>query len=175
MRKKRPIPLDFEVDKLTHSIENVVTGDSFQTEVSVVSASDLKHITKIRGWLFNWKYEFKQPNREIYKLTIEKNPLIIQGLISLEIMEDHVYRHLIESASFNRGKSKIYVGIPGNLVSFACKRSFESGFEGNVSFYSKTQLVQHYIETLGIYHAGGRLMIINSTAALKLINKYFPD
>jgi len=31
----------------------------------------------------------------------------------------------------------------------------------------------HYIDTLGATHIGGRIMIIDTIAALKLINKYF--
>ncbi|OZA68753.1 MAG: hypothetical protein B7X72_01285, partial [Sphingobacteriia bacterium 39-39-8] len=89
--------------------------------------------------------------------------------------QDHVYMHLLESAPFNKGKSKLYAGVPGNLVAFACKLSFQRGQEGNVSFLSKTQLIQHYIESLGADHIGGRIMIIQTIAALKLINKYFPN
>jgi hypothetical protein len=81
--------------------------------------------------------------------------------------------HLVESASFNKGKAKIYSGVPGNLVAFACRLSFQRGHKGNVSFLSKTQLIQHYIDTLGAIHFGGRVMIIDTEAALKLINKYF--
>jgi hypothetical protein len=72
-----------------------------------------------------------------------------------------------------KARQKIYAGGPGNLGAFACKLSFQRGHEGNVSFISKTQLVQHYIDTLGAIHFGGRIMIIDSNAALKLINKYF--
>lgn len=119
--------------------------------------------------------EFKQPQRDVYKLTIVNNQSVIQGLISLEVKFDHVYMHLVESAPFNKGKAKVYSGVPGNLVAFACKLSFQRGHEGNVSFISKTQLIRHYTETLGAIHVGGRLMIIDTTAALKLINKYFPN
>lgn len=41
--------------------------------------------------MFDWKFEFKQAERDIYKLTIVNNQNIIQGLISLEIKFDHVY------------------------------------------------------------------------------------
>lgn len=174
MRKLKQLGLDFEVDKLTDSIQNVVSGDSFATDITIISISDLKTVTKKNGWQFDWKLEFKQPERDVYKLTIVNNQSIIQGLISLEIKSDHVYMHLVESAPFNKGKSKVYAGVPGNLVAFACKLSFQRGHEGNVSFFSKTQLVQHYIDTLGAIHFGGRIMIIDTNAALKLINKYFP-
>jgi len=165
--------LDFEIDKLTNSIENVVTGDSFLTDVSVITLADLKTITKKNNWQFDWKSEYKQPEREVYKLTIVNNQLIIQGLVSLEIKSDHVYMHLVENAPFNKGRIKMYAGVAGNLVAFACRLSFQRGHQGNVSFHSKTQLVQHYIDSLGATHVGGRIMIIHTVAALKLIDKYF--
>lgn len=175
MKKRGRIPLDFIVDKLTNSIENLYTGDCFATEVSLVSVLDLKNTTKKNGWVFDWKYELKQPQREVYKLTIVNNIHVIQGLISVEMRSDHVYMHLIESAGFNKGKDKIYNGVPGNLVAFACRLSFQRGFEGNISFISKTQLIDHYIETLGAHHVGGRVMIIETNAALYLVNKYFKN
>ena len=174
MKKRKEIGLNFEIDKLTNSIENVVTGDSFPTDISIVTFADLKNVTKKNKWQFDWKFEHRQPEREVYKLSIVNNQQTIQGLVSLEIKLDHVYMHLVESAPFNKGKLKMYAGVPGNLVAFACKLSFQRGHSGNVSFISKTQLIQHYNESLGAMHIGGRIMIIDTTAALKLINKYFP-
>lgn len=173
MKIKEKQGLDFEIDKLTNSIENIITGDSFSTDISILSSNDLKNITKKQGWLFDWKKEFKEPARDIYKLTIVNNPTIIQGLISLEVKSDHVYMHLLENAPFNKGKTKVYSGVAGNLVAFACKLSFQRGHEGNVSFLSKSQLVEHYEKTLGAFHFGGRIMIIETNSALKLIQKYF--
>lgn len=175
MKKQQNKGLDFIIDKLTNSIQNVVTGDSFATDISLVTTADLKTVIKKNNWQFDWKLEFKQPQRDVYKLTIVNNPSVIQGLISLEIKSDHVYMHLVESAPFNKGKTKVYAGVPGNLVAFTCKLAFQRGHEGNVSFFSKTQLVRHYIDTLGAVHVGGRIMIIGTIAALKLINKYFPN
>ncbi len=175
MQKRKDIGLDFIIDKLTKSIENVFTGDSFSTEITLISNAELKNITKQKGWIFDWKFELKQPEREVYKLTIANNPTILQGLISLEAKADHVYMHLVESASFNKGKTKIYAGVPGNLVAYACRLSFQRGYEGNVSFLSKSQLISHYEKTLGAFHIGGRIMIIETNAALKLIDKYFKN
>jgi hypothetical protein len=175
VKKHKHIPLDFIVDKLTNSIENIQTGDSFPTNITLLSRADLKSVTKKIGWQFDWKFELNQPEREVYKLTIPNNISIIQGLISLEIKSDHIYMHLVESAPFNKGKTKVYSGVPGNLVAFACRLSFQRGFEGNVSFISKTQLIEHYTQSLGAIHFGGRLMIIETKAALKLIDKYFKN
>jgi len=173
LKKRHTSGLNFIIDKLTNSIENVQSGDSFQTEISLLTTTELKDITKRNGWRFNWSNEIKQPERDIFKLTIANNPNIIQGIISLEVKPDHVYMHLIESASFNIGKHKTYFGVPANLVAFACKLSFQRGAEGYVSFISKTKLIDHYIESLGAVHFGGHLMVITTPVALKLINKYF--
>jgi len=175
VKRQSKIALDFEVDELTNSIRNTVSGDSFQTDVTRIAKSDLKSISKKNGWLFDWKLELKFPERDIYKLTIVNNQSIVQGLISLEVKSDHVYMHLVESAPYNKGKTKIYSGVPGNLVAFACKLSFQRGHEGNVAFISKSQLINHYVESLGATHFGGRLMIIDTNAALKLMNQYFSN
>jgi hypothetical protein len=90
-------------------------------------------------------------------------------------MTDHIYMHLLESAPFNQGHSKMYSGVPANLVAFACQLSFQRGHEGNISFISKSQLVRHYEETLGAVHIDGRLMVVETKAALKLIDKYFKN
>jgi hypothetical protein len=173
MTKSGSYLLEFKIDKLTDSILNRISGDSFRTEISLMTKSDLKTITKLKGWLFDWKFEFNQIDREVYKLTISDNTDIIQGLISLAIKADHVYMYLLESAPFNIGKNKIYEGIPGNLVAFACKLSFQRGGEGFVSFESKTKLMDHYIKTLGAYRLGGQLMVIDTIGATRLVDKYF--
>ena len=173
MKKQQASGLDFQIDKLTNSIENIQSGDSFPTEISLLTGLELKSISRKNGWRFNWGTEFKTPEREVYKLTISNNPNIIQGIVSLQVNPDHVYMHLIESAPFNIGKRKTYLGVPGNLVAFACKLSFQRGGEGYVSFVAKTKLINHYMETLGAVRFGDQLMVINTDSALKLINKYF--
>ncbi|MEP7171501.1 MAG: hypothetical protein ABI855_19175 [Bacteroidota bacterium] len=81
--------------------------------------------------------------------------------------------HLIESAKFNKGKTKIYAGVPGNLVAFACKLSFEKGYYGYLAFDAKTVLIKHYQDTLFATHFKGTKMIIETPAANRLINQYF--
>lgn len=162
-----------EIDKLTRSIENAITGDSFKTEVLPVTAKDLKQLKKT-DWLFDWKEEAKNKDKLIYKLVIVDNPNIFQGLISLQDRGDHVFMHLIESNRFNRGTKKVYLGVPGNLVAYACKLSFDKGYEGYVSFESKTKLIDHYRLTLRAEILFGNFMAIDTKAATKLVIQYFP-
>ncbi len=81
--------------------------------------------------------------------------------------------HLIESSKFNKGKSKIYAGVPGNLVAFACQVAFEKGYEGFLAFDAKTVLIKHYQEMLYASPYKGTKMFIETPAALRLINQYF--
>jgi len=66
---------------------------------------------------------------------------------------------LIESAPFNLGRDKLYLGVPGNLVAFACKLSFQRGGEGYVSFLAKSGLIAHYEKTLGAMRTAGQLRV----------------
>jgi hypothetical protein len=138
-----------------------------------ISKEDLKPVKKGNGWNFDWKYELEQPERQIYKLTIKENQNVMQGLVSFSDENDHLFMHLIESAPFNKGKNKIYVGVPGNLVAFLCKMSWDKGYEGFVSFISKTRLIEHYEKTLGAIHVGNHKMVIFPKEALNLIKKYY--
>ena len=54
MNKTKQIGLDFVVDKLTNSIENVVTGDSFPTDITLITNSDVNTIIKKKIWVFDW-------------------------------------------------------------------------------------------------------------------------
>ena len=166
--------VDVEIDKLTNSILNTISGDSFPTDIHLVTKQDLKTVTKKNGWQFNWLSEFKLTDRTTFKLTIRNNPDIVQGLVSISDSQDHFYLHLIESAPFNLGKKKLYEGVPGNLFAFTCKTAWDKGYQGFVSFTAKTRLIDHYEKSLGATHIGGHKMVIFPHEALRLIKKYFP-
>ena len=173
MKIKKPALLDFVIDKLTNSIQNTISGDSFGTEVLRLTKLDLKQVTKKNLWNFNWTAELENNTKEVFKLTISNNPNVIQGLLSLTLESDHVYMHLLENAPFNIGQNKLYEGVAGNLVAHACKVSFQQGFDGFVGFTAKTKLIRHYQKTLGAYTLGGHRMVIPTQSAKILIDKYF--
>jgi hypothetical protein len=165
--------LDFEIDKITESIENAETGEVLETLVVPVTEADLHGIHKKAGWLFDWKLEFSASERRVYKLVTQKEPEVIQGLVSFKKEDSFLLMPLIESASFNIGKGKRYLGVPCNLVAYGCKLSKEYGFDGVVAFDAKTALFSHYEKTLGAVHLGGNRMAIFEEDAKKLIDKYF--
>lgn len=171
MAKQKSI--DVRIDKLTNSIENTISGESFPTTVSLVNLTELKSVTKIKGWNFNRKAELKKNDHHVYKLTTRDNPTIIHGLISLKMEEDHVFVSIIENAPFNVGKTKLYKGVPANLFAYACKVSWDLGNQGSVAFVSKTRLIEHYEQSLGAVHLGNQRMVILPMDTLNLIRRYF--
>jgi hypothetical protein len=172
VKKKQNIGLDFIIDKLTNSIENTLTGEVFDTGIVRLTNANAKQLKK-EDWQFDWLIELKDKSKEIYKLTTVNNPTIIQGLVSIEDKQDHVFMHLTESAKFNRGKSKVYFGVPGNLVAYACKVSVDKGYEGFLAFDAKSALIKHYQQSLHATHFRRQRMFIEPSAALRLISQYF--
>ena len=172
MKNKAKTTLDVHIDKLTNSIENITTGEVFDTVITQLTAKDNKQIVA-KSWQFDWQSELKDKTKLIYKLTTVNNPNIIQGLLSIEDKQDHVFIHLIESSKFNNGKEKIYLGVPGNLIAFACKVSVERGYQGFVAFDAKSALIKHYQDTLYATHFRGLRMFIDNKAATRLILQYF--
>ncbi len=71
VKKDKKNRLSFVIDGLTNSIQNTVSGDSFQTEVSAFTNNNVKESTKKNNWQFNWKQELANYNREAYKLTFK--------------------------------------------------------------------------------------------------------
>ena len=110
MKNKKIIYLDFEVGRLTNSIDNAISGEVFDTLIVQVTGG--KEIKKSE-WTFNRQSEIKDKTKQVYKLTTISNPTIIHGLISLTDKGDHIFMDLIESAKFNKGKNKLYRGVAG--------------------------------------------------------------
>ena len=172
--KKQNKRINVRIDRLTKSIQLRITGEVFDTMIEQLWPTD-SDLLKDGAWQFDWVRELHQKNREVYTLTTILNPTIIQGLISLEERNDHIFVHLVENAEFNKGRQKLFEGVPGNLFAFACKMSFEKGFEGYVIFESKMKLIPHYEVSLGAKLIYGIRMLIDTTAALILVRQYFKD
>lgn len=59
MKSKKPIYLDFIIDKLTNSIQNTISGDSFDTEVLRLTNADLKQVQKRMAGILIGKLNLK--------------------------------------------------------------------------------------------------------------------
>jgi hypothetical protein len=164
--------ITIHIDRLTNSIVEVATQTTFATTLLALTAVDKKYLKT--GWSFDWLGEFGKPQRSVFKLVIDTEPTTIQGLLSFSDGGDHIIVNLVENAYFNIGQNKKYEGVGGNLFAFACKSSFEKGYDGFVSFLAKTNLVQHYEKALGAGRIGSSTrMIIETAAASNLVRQYF--
>ena len=158
------------IDKLTKSIEEVAIGQSFDTDITPATATDIRRLGK--NWNFDWKQE--RSEWQVYRLIAPAVNATIQGLISLALRDDHVFVNLLESHPQNVGRGKKYAGVAGNLMAFAAKLSRDAGFGGFVTFVAKTELIAHYEWTLGAFRVGrSAKMIVDRAAAKKLIQQYF--
>lgn len=170
----KKIKLDFEIDELTNCIVNSLSGDAVNTEINIIDYVDL-NILRYGNWKFDWVKEHGNRECTVYKLTTIGNPRIIQGLISLSDRKDHIEMKLIENNLFNQGKNRLYYGVAGNMVAFACKLSFELGYEGYLTFTAKTKLITHYQNSLNAKRYKGNDMYIDSLNSLNLVKKYYPE
>ncbi len=169
MAKKRTRSI--EIDKLTNSIEEVATGKSVATHVGRVLLED--RLIRAKDWRFGWVKGFGEPRHEGYAFTPEPHPRGPPGLVSIEDRGDHVFMHLLESARFNQGKGKLFLGVPPNLVAHACRISFKRGYGGVVAFVAKTKLRQHYMDTLGAQVLWGDRLYMDTERATELVERYF--
>jgi hypothetical protein len=81
----------------------------------------------------------------------------------------------LKQAHIDYGRQKKYYGVAANLTAFACKRSYEFGYDGAVSFTAKSRLIEHYKKTLGAKQVAAQRMIITGENARKLVSLYFKD
>lgn len=138
-------------------ITHAATGIKHTIVIESVTNKDYKSIIKAR-YFFNWKTE---KENKVYKLCL-KNSEEILGLISLLHVEDEqrFEINLLAVSKENRGKDKLYEGIGGNLIAYACRVVLKLyGAEGAVSLIPKTRLREHYIKKYGMLDAGWHLLL----------------
>ena len=122
MNTEAEIALDFEIDKLTNSIENVISGEVFDTQILQIMAP--KQIRKT-DWTFKWHSVLKDKSKTVFQLNTINNPDIIQGLICLTDKSDHIFMDLIESAKFNKPRLRNGLFVRRRSVSSSIPEPFK--------------------------------------------------
>jgi hypothetical protein len=171
MHSNSPQRIAWKTLHFTGSIQHSPTGELFGSSISCFESTKRQQIKAV-DWLFDWHSELCRKDRQVFKIELLQEPGNVQGLVSLTDKSDHIFMHLIENASWNKGKNKLYCGVAGNLVACACKLSFDLKYDGIVSFVPKTQLVDHYQKTLGAKLFGPNRMFIDTREAATLIKHY---
>src|ERR1035437_10606368 len=94
-------------------IIEVVTGDEYPVEIVAIETGDFKTLRKDR-YFFNWSIE---RNQEVYKLQIIGSRDIL-GLVSVERIPEEwrIHIRLLSVSKENKGSTKIYTNIVGNLI-----------------------------------------------------------
>jgi hypothetical protein len=87
--------LNIQIDKLTPCLEEVATGEIFQTTFSVAEPYEVKGLHK-KGWYFDWA-DSSLDYCTIYKLQLKDDDMI-QGLVATEVVRGAVFVHLAEAA-----------------------------------------------------------------------------
>ena len=163
--------IDIFIDAFTHCLIDNKTGIEEKTYYKIC---DKKIPRAKNGWKFDWNKQQRDSKSVIYELFTEKDDEL-QGRISFRLEDGFIFVELVETAPHNYGSKGKYSGVGAHLFAIACKESFSNGFEGNVSFVAKTRLIEHYQKTLGAVLISSQVMIINQSAAYKLVQNYFKD
>ncbi len=170
--------IDIQIDSLTNCLVCRETGEQLDTEfrlvLKTISKKDAAALQR-KGWKFDWIIPH-QHDYEVYELLL-KDDTQVQGMIALKHIRDQFYTHvdIVEAAPENIGHLGKYKGVGAHLFAIACKLSWDVGNEGYIQFTAKTNLVEHYRETLGARNIDSQKMYIDSYGALKLIQTYFPE
>lgn len=170
--------VDIIIDSLTDCLVENATGNEYDTSYYLVQ----KTITKAEALELNeigWNFDWSQPHRDgydVYQLFVDGDD-DVQGMIAIKHIREQLYTHvsIVENAPFNIGSNGVYRGVGAHLFAIACKLSWEAGNEGYVQFTAKSNLIQHYIETVNAQLIDGQNMYIDSYGALNLIKKYFKE
>ncbi len=147
-----------------------------EREASILKAIKKDMPKKKDGWQFAWRSLFKVEGSEIYKLVLNENPEKIEGVVMLSLMNDEMlYMNNIEVAPHNYGSGGQYDKVAACLIAFACLKSFElgrNGYEGFLTFESKTNLIRFYQNKYGSTLAAGQRMFIEPAKGIGLIDQF---
>ena len=145
------------------------TGELYEAVIELVEEDDWKVIEDHKNFDFMWT---KEKNQIVHKIRLEIEEEIL-GLISIEDIpkELRIHVRLIEVNSKDRGKNKRYDYIAGCLFAFTCKMAFKKGYDGYVSLYPKTELIEYYRNKYG-FEEFGKNMFIELSKSEELVTKY---
>jgi hypothetical protein len=154
------------------TVVEVSTGKIYPIEILPVETADYKSLTKSR-YFFNWKSESKE---ELYKLVI-KEKVDILGLISIERIpsEWRIHIRLLTVSIENKGKTKLFEKITGNLITYVAKIAVaEYGELACISLRPKSSIAQHYIDKYNM-NITGMTLSLEVPEIINLINQYDHD
>ncbi len=153
-----------EIIEVTTSLRKTVI-------INVAEDEDFKVLTKKR-YSFDWK-SFKSETT-VYKLQIDGEEDILGAMALVDVPDEkRIEIRLLASSKENIGISKVYDGIAGCLIAFACRLAVNKyGSDACVSLVPKTELAPHYMKKYYMQNAGWQLYLEGS-GLIKLLKEYF--
>ncbi len=145
------------------------TGKKYPVQIVAIETDDFKLLRKDR-YFFNWSIE---RNLEVYKIQIIGSRDIL-GLVSVERIPEEwrIHIRLLTVSKENKGSTKLYDNIAGNLITHIAKIAvLEYAELACVSLKPKSQIAQHYIDKYKM-NITGLTLSIEVPEILDLINKY---
>lgn len=140
--------------------------------IELIDSGELVKLMKSGRFGFDWQAEVQN---EIYTLALEEKQEVV-GLMALKDIpaELRLEIMLLETSVENVGKSKVFEGIAGALIAFACRIAFLKGYQGFVSLTPKTDRITYYQQAYG-FQSYGRQLALEGETALSLIKKYLEN
>ncbi len=159
--------INIEIDEYTPCLrrkDGVLVKTTFE-EIKPKRISEMK---------FKWNVKSHDDDK-LYVLYADGDTRIQGAMFIRKCPDDHSMRvDLVESAKHNR-IDKEYTGVGAHLFAEAIKQSYENGFDGDVTFTSKTNLKNYYMEKLGAVNIIDNEMLITGEASKKLFERYYGE
>jgi len=130
---------------------------------------------EIRRHQHQFEFDFSSMSRRsvVYKICLDEQPDIIQGLVAFRYQKDYLDCVNMEINAFNKHGISLYSGVGRCMVALCCKISIDYGSDGYIAFEAKNRLIPYY-QRLGAKRIGGSSrMFLDDTAAQKLVDLYF--
>ncbi|MES2774871.1 MAG: hypothetical protein V4722_11840 [Bacteroidota bacterium] len=155
--------------KILNAITLNVTGNKYNAVAAECSKAELlKHKS-----YFGFDFVKLIPAFTVYKLHLEDEPNIIQGLFSFRISTGFLQCENMEINKMNKHGKAIYSGVGKLMIALCCKISHDLGFGGYISFLAKNRLFNYY-RRFGAQRIGdSNTMFIDESTAQKIIAKHF--
>ncbi|MHA4808356.1 hypothetical protein ACX0G9_09610 [Flavitalea flava] len=155
--------------KLYNAITLNITGQKETVLAAPVKTSE------IRKHQHQFHFDFISISKLfiIYKIHLENQPDIIQGIVAFRPQKGFLDCANMEINAFNKHGISLYSGVGKSMVALCCQFSIDAGLDGFISFEAKNRLIPYY-KRLGAQQIGhSKRMFIDEIAAQKLIYLYF--
>jgi len=171
--------IEMLIDEITPCLRDNQNNTYIDTEYETIEHISSKAASMMRKYE-KWNFDWSDPDLDdcsIYALYV-KGSKQTQGLIACREYKDqnqtkgYIEVVLAEANPKNVGKDGKYKGVGAHLFSIASKLSLDLGYDGYVTFISKTDLVQHYIEELHAKVLFGANMQLDPEASKRLVEIY---